>query len=252
MAHVKDAYTFLHDANARNDGKMLQLRAAHGLQGYGFYFCLLELMREASDYKLHERFTAGYALSLGLEPEMFGSLLGGCVDSGLLCTENGAIWSPSFLLRMQVYDLKRQKLRANALQKQSKSSANVYIEQEQEQESNEGECERETEQLKLRPFQQPDARGNPRKQHPKFPALFFSDLEIETIESRLTKSGLLKENHLHAYMKVEQWFLETPKGRKAYPGSSNHMRRVIDWGLKAALELQRSSDSAKLANGRLR
>lgn len=118
--------------------------------------------------------------------------------------------------------------------------------------STEGECEGEPKPPKLRPFQVPDGRGNPRKQHPKFPTLFFSDLELETIDKRLTRAGLLKENHLHAFMKVEQWFQETPKGRKAYPSSSNHMRRVCDWGLKAALELQRASDSAKLANGRLR
>lgn len=101
-------------------------------------------------------------------------------------------------------------------------------------------------------FQGPDDRGNERAQHPKFPHLWFSELELKTIEKKLTEAGLLKNNHLHAFMKVEQWFCETTKGRNAHAKSSNHMRRVLDWGLKAALELQRTSDSAKLANGRLR
>jgi len=144
MAHVKDAYTFLHDANARNDGRVLQLRALHGLEGYGFYFALLELMRESTNYKLSEKLSAGYALQLGLEPSKFKTLLDSCIAADdLLTVENGEIFSRSFLARMEVYDEKRNRLRANAVQlhnkrkakaeqKQSRCRASVYIEQEQE------------------------------------------------------------------------------------------------------------------------
>ena len=101
-------------------------------------------------------------------------------------------------------------------------------------------------------FKQPDARGNERKPHSKFPTLWFSELELSSIEKKFERAGLLREFWDHAFMKVEQWFSETTKGLKQYPLSSNHMRRVTDWGLKAALELQRASDSAKLTHGRLR
>jgi len=48
----KDAYYFSHDANARNDIKIIKLRRSLGLEGYAIYFCLIEMLREQSDYKM--------------------------------------------------------------------------------------------------------------------------------------------------------------------------------------------------------
>jgi hypothetical protein len=48
----KDAYYFSHDANARNDFKILKIRRSLGLEGYAIYFCLIEMLREQNTYKL--------------------------------------------------------------------------------------------------------------------------------------------------------------------------------------------------------
>ncbi len=48
----KDAYYFSHDANARNDFKILRIRRSLGLEGYAIYFCLIEILREQTSYKL--------------------------------------------------------------------------------------------------------------------------------------------------------------------------------------------------------
>jgi Domain of unknown function (DUF4373) len=48
----KDAYYFSHDANARNDIKIIKLRRSLGLEGYAIYFCLIEMLREQCDYKM--------------------------------------------------------------------------------------------------------------------------------------------------------------------------------------------------------
>lgn len=48
----KDAYFFSHDANARNDIKILKLRRQLGLEGYGIYFCIIEILRDTAEYKL--------------------------------------------------------------------------------------------------------------------------------------------------------------------------------------------------------
>lgn len=48
----KEAYYFSHDANARNDVKIIRLRRSLGLEGYAIYFCLIEILREQSGYKL--------------------------------------------------------------------------------------------------------------------------------------------------------------------------------------------------------
>jgi len=48
----KEAYYFSHDANARNDVKIIKLRRSMGLEGYAIYFCLIEILREQAGYKL--------------------------------------------------------------------------------------------------------------------------------------------------------------------------------------------------------
>ena len=50
--HIKDSYYFSHDSNARNDQKMLSLRLKHGMLGYGIFFGIIEIMREANCYRL--------------------------------------------------------------------------------------------------------------------------------------------------------------------------------------------------------
>ncbi len=46
----KDAYYFPHFSNARNDPKILRLRRIFGIEGYGIYFMLLEVLREQTDF----------------------------------------------------------------------------------------------------------------------------------------------------------------------------------------------------------
>ena len=47
----KDAYYFPHFCNARQDRKIKRLRKVLGLEGYGIYFMLLEVLREQPDFK---------------------------------------------------------------------------------------------------------------------------------------------------------------------------------------------------------
>lgn len=47
----KDAYYFPHFSNARSDSKLLKLRRVMGIEGYGMYFLLLEVLREQTDFK---------------------------------------------------------------------------------------------------------------------------------------------------------------------------------------------------------
>lgn len=47
---MKDAFYFPHFCNARNDRKVKRVIKQHGIQGYGIYFMLLEVLREQTDY----------------------------------------------------------------------------------------------------------------------------------------------------------------------------------------------------------
>jgi hypothetical protein len=47
---LKDAYYFPHFSNARHDRKLQRIRKELGIEGYGIYFMLLEVLREMSDF----------------------------------------------------------------------------------------------------------------------------------------------------------------------------------------------------------
>jgi len=48
---MKDAYYFPHFCNARHDRKIKRLRKELGLEGYGIFFMLLEVLREQTDLR---------------------------------------------------------------------------------------------------------------------------------------------------------------------------------------------------------
>ena len=49
---MKDAYYFSHDANARNDQRLLAIRIKYGMRGYGIYFGIIEILRESAGYQM--------------------------------------------------------------------------------------------------------------------------------------------------------------------------------------------------------
>lgn len=49
---MKESFYFSHDSNARNDVKIIKLRRQLGMEGYGIYWCLIEMLRDAPGNKL--------------------------------------------------------------------------------------------------------------------------------------------------------------------------------------------------------
>ena len=52
----KDAYYFSHDSNARNDQRLVKIRMKYGMEGYGIYFGIIEILREQRDYYLYIKY----------------------------------------------------------------------------------------------------------------------------------------------------------------------------------------------------
>lgn len=106
----KDVYWFKHDANARRDQKILMLRTVYGAEGYGWWWMLLEMMRESSDYRL--KLTGKYAIptlakELGADPEKLKEFISDCIKEFELFdsdAEEKYFWSPSLLRRMRAYE----------------------------------------------------------------------------------------------------------------------------------------------------
>lgn len=101
---AKDAYWFRHDANARNDIKVIELRSLHGYEGYGLYFAILEIMREQAHYAIPEGKIGMVSVALGESPQKVSKVIEDCVSVGLFERGDGLIYSPSFLERMSKWE----------------------------------------------------------------------------------------------------------------------------------------------------
>lgn len=100
---MKDVY-FSHDAGARRDPKVLKLRSKYGAEGYGWYFMIIEIMREQDDYAFpyrDEYDVAGLAMELGTTSEILTGFINDCIKVfTLLKLEDGKLFSTSLNDRM--------------------------------------------------------------------------------------------------------------------------------------------------------
>ena len=117
---------FSHDSNARNDTKILNLRAALGAEGYGIYFMILERLRDSTDYTSvidYNDIPFDLRVSAGTVKRVVE-------DFGLFSfTENGErFYSERLLRRMKIKDEKKKDI-----SKKRRVAANKRWEQEKNQ-----------------------------------------------------------------------------------------------------------------------
>lgn len=93
---------FSHDADARNDSKILRLRMRHGMEGYGVYFAILERLRMEGDYQSQADYDM-IAFDLRCDAELVRSVV---EDFGLfqLADDGQTFYSDSFNRRMTLKD----------------------------------------------------------------------------------------------------------------------------------------------------
>lgn len=108
----KDSYYFKHDANARHDPKIHALLKTYGVEGYGRYWIILEVLRESSHYRIVDKpyMWESLAQQMMCSVEQVKKFVDDCVELfDLLTKDQGFIYSSSFLLRMQKLDEIREK-----------------------------------------------------------------------------------------------------------------------------------------------
>lgn len=112
---MKDVLWFKHDMNARNDVRVVKLRAKCGWEGYAFYFAVIEMMGETHGYKIEDdgELPETIACLLGIDIDKAKKFLEASVSTGLFKIEDGFLISESFLRRMSDYMEKSRKLREN-------------------------------------------------------------------------------------------------------------------------------------------
>lgn len=102
----KDSYYFSHDSNARNDIKIIRLRRALGMEGYGIYFALIEILREQEDFKLPMEALTDIAFDLHTSEEKVKTVVGAYE---LFLVEDERFFSARLIRSMSDLNAKRQK-----------------------------------------------------------------------------------------------------------------------------------------------
>ena len=120
----KDAFYFSHDSNASQDPKILQMCSVYKAEGYGWYWMIVEMMRDQENYKLD--ISGKYAIN-SLAIRMYTNLdtlvtfLDDCVlEFKLFSRDDVSIWSESLIKRMSKKDEKSEKARQSVLSRWGK------------------------------------------------------------------------------------------------------------------------------------
>lgn len=105
----KDTYYFSHDSNARNDEKILMLRAECGWGGYGIYWALIEMMFENEETSLKCKAVKGIAVSFNIDITVLQSVINTCITTELFVSDEENFWSESLRKRKSEFHKSREK-----------------------------------------------------------------------------------------------------------------------------------------------
>lgn len=83
---------FEHSYNLRNDFKVRVLRNKFGIEGYGIYLCLIEILAERGEIRCDSVSTEGIALDLNITVNQLNKVLDFCIGAELLTKESDIIF----------------------------------------------------------------------------------------------------------------------------------------------------------------
>lgn len=110
---AKETYYFSHDSNAFTDTKILNMRCDYGLESYGLYWVIVEMMRNEEDYKLELNNNTYRAIKTLTNPKDINNIekfIQDCIEEYKLFDkdDNGKFYSNSLLNRMKEKERKQQ------------------------------------------------------------------------------------------------------------------------------------------------
>ncbi len=111
---MKDSYYFPHDSNARNDPKLKAVKKKYGIEGYGRYWVVIEMLRESSKYKLEyndECIWNALAEEMKVDEKEVKQFIDDCIKiyKLFILDQNGYFYSEALLTRMVKLDTIRDK-----------------------------------------------------------------------------------------------------------------------------------------------
>lgn len=101
---MKDAYYFSHDSNAKDDPKCVLLIEQLGLEGYGIYWVLIEVLRDQPEYKYPIALIPSLARKYNTTAEKMKTVVS---NYGLFTLDENDFFSMSLLDRMEQVNIRR-------------------------------------------------------------------------------------------------------------------------------------------------
>jgi hypothetical protein len=114
----KDAYYFPHDSNARHDPKIIAMMTVYGMQGYGWYWVIVEMLREQEGYRYsfdgkYSRNSMAMEMRTDLKTAM--DFIDDCIEEfDLFHVEHNCLSCPSLEKRMERFDKRKAQAKAAA------------------------------------------------------------------------------------------------------------------------------------------
>lgn len=103
----KPSFYFTHDANARNDIKIIRLRRQLGMEGYGIYWTFIEILRETTTYKLPVSAIDDIAFDINVSKEKCEAVV---MNYGLFTVESEQFFSERLIRNMELYQNQQKRL----------------------------------------------------------------------------------------------------------------------------------------------
>ena len=98
----RESYYFSHDYGARNDPKILELRAEHGLEGLGVYWCIVETFAEAEDGYIDPMLLGGLSLGYGISKAELQEYIDFMIEVELLSEDENGYYSKRMMEHKQI------------------------------------------------------------------------------------------------------------------------------------------------------
>jgi hypothetical protein len=125
----KDAYYFPHDSNARHDPKIIAMTSVYGMEGYAWYWIIVEMLREQESYRYS--FKSKYAINsmakeMNTSADNAKAYIDDCVNEFELMEISDEMLScPSLDKRMVRLDKRRAQARSAANARWKKNTDDV-------------------------------------------------------------------------------------------------------------------------------
>lgn len=254
----KDATSFLHYSGARNDESILKLRSRFGWEGYGIYFAILEMLREADDQELELEYCY-LAFALHTTEDKIRDILSYILELNLFKVNSNKFYSEGMKERVEAFNKKKEIYRQNALGKgkKAKTSKKITTKKESnnnslEQKASDSEAIAEpllSESIKEKEIENQIENENNKKEIAidpesikkpldKYPLIKLSKADMARVGKKYISSGLDRDDIPEALEIFSDW-CEANQSLQKYKTKKDHAACLNGWVLKELLERRR-------------